>query len=64
MNKLIMITQVLAIYWMVHVCYSVRVVSDVTESDAGKSEAVRLDLQQQVVHRHVNHSIPEQERSL
>ena len=33
-----------------------------TESHDGKHEAVRLNLQQQVVYRHVNHTISQQER--
>lgn len=35
-----------------------------SESNARISEVVRLDLQQQVVHGHVDHSVPEQEGSL
>jgi len=35
-----------------------------TESDAGEPQAVRLDLQQQVVHRYVDYSLSQQERSL
>jgi len=40
-----------------YVCLSV-------ESNAGKSQVVRLHLQQQVVHGHVHHSLPQQERSV
>jgi len=34
----------------------------VAESHVGKSQVVRLDLQQQVVYGHVDHSVSQQER--
>ena len=35
--------------------------SPFSESHAGEPEAVRLDLQQQVVRRHLHHPLPQQE---
>ncbi len=34
------------------------------EPNAREFETFRLDLQQQVVHRHVHHPLPQQKRSL
>ncbi len=47
----------------IHALYAIDILP-FTEPHARESEAVRLDMQQQVVRRHLHHPLPEQEGSL